>query len=53
MNISFLKLSEQLLVIQKEVQIQVQDLDRTKRSYYDEEHVAHDAREKASAAEEK
>nr|XP_027209344.1 F-BAR and double SH3 domains protein 2-like [Penaeus vannamei] len=47
------KLSEQLKVIQNELQTQVQDLDRTKKVYYEEEHVAHDAREKASAAEEK
>ncbi|XP_042881081.1 protein nervous wreck-like isoform X2 [Penaeus japonicus] len=47
------KLSEQLKVIQGELQTQVQDLDRTKKVYYEEEHVAHDAREKASAAEEK
>ncbi|XP_063598257.1 protein nervous wreck-like [Penaeus indicus] len=47
------KLSEQLKVIQSELQNQVQDLDRTKKVYYEEEHVAHDAREKASAAEEK
>ncbi|XP_068201140.1 protein nervous wreck isoform X4 [Palaemon carinicauda] len=47
------KLSEQLKVIQNEVQTQVQELDRTKKIYYEEEHVAHDAREKASAAEEK
>lgn len=47
------KLSEHLKVIQNELQTQVQELDRTKKTYYDEEHVAHDAREKASAAEEK
>ncbi|XP_037801237.1 protein nervous wreck-like isoform X7 [Penaeus monodon] len=47
------KLSEQLKVIQNELQTQVQDLDRTKKVYYEEEHVAHDAREKANAAEEK
>nr|XP_045612891.1 protein nervous wreck-like [Procambarus clarkii] len=47
------KFSDQLKVIQSEVQTQVQELDRTKKVYYDEEHVAHDAREKASAAEEK
>ncbi|XP_064117381.1 protein nervous wreck-like isoform X7 [Macrobrachium nipponense] len=47
------KLSEHLKVIQNELQTQVQELDRTKKVYYEEEHVAHDAREKASAAEEK
>ncbi|KAG7164728.1 nervous wreck-like, partial [Homarus americanus] len=47
------KFADQLKVIQSELQTQVQDLDRTKKIYYEEEHVAHDAREKASAAEEK
>ncbi|XP_069952893.1 protein nervous wreck isoform X5 [Cherax quadricarinatus] len=47
------KFADQLKVIQNELQTQIQDLDRTKKVYYDEEHVAHDAREKASAAEEK
>lgn len=38
---------------QGELQTQVQELDRAKKSYYEEEHVAHDVREKANAAEEK
>lgn len=47
------QLSDHLKVAQSELQTQVQELDRAKKIYYDEEHVAHDAREKASAAEEK
>ncbi|KAK4289813.1 hypothetical protein Pmani_037243, partial [Petrolisthes manimaculis] len=47
------KFNDLLKLIQSEVQTTVADLDRTKKTYYDEEHVAHDAREKASAAEEK
>lgn len=38
---------------QKELQAQVQELDRLKKIYNDDESVAIDAREKASAAEEK
>lgn len=47
------QLTDQLKVAQGELQTQVQELDRAKKVYYEEEHVAHDAREKASAAEEK
>ncbi|XP_050733609.1 protein nervous wreck-like isoform X14 [Eriocheir sinensis] len=47
------KLTDHLKVAQGELQTQVQELDRAKKLYYEEEHVAHDAREKASAAEEK
>ncbi|XP_045134770.1 protein nervous wreck-like isoform X23 [Portunus trituberculatus] len=47
------KFSDQLKVAQGELQTQVQELERAKRNYYEEEHVAHDAREKASAAEER
>ena len=50
---SVFQLSEQLTVCQKELQAQVQELDRLKKIYTDEESVAIDAREKASAAEEK
>ena len=45
--------TEQLSVCQKELQAQVQELDRLKKIYNDDESVAIDAREKASAAEEK
>ena len=41
------------MVCQKELQAQIQELDRLKKIYTDEETVAMDAREKASAAEEK
>ena len=48
-----MQLIDQLVVCQKELQCQIQDLDRLKKVYNDEETVAIDAREKASAAEEK
>ncbi|CAL4059063.1 unnamed protein product, partial [Meganyctiphanes norvegica] len=47
------KLMEALIQTQKEVQAQVLDLERCKKAYQEEEHFAHDAREKAAAAEEK
>ena len=47
------QLTDQLTVCQKELHAQVQELDRLKKIYTDEESVAIDAREKASAAEEK
>ncbi|KAF2352066.1 Arfaptin (AH) domain/BAR domain [Trinorchestia longiramus] len=47
------KLSDQLVTCQKELQLQVQELDRLKKIYTDEESVAMDAREKATAAEDK
>ncbi|XP_069671228.1 protein nervous wreck isoform X2 [Periplaneta americana] len=37
---------EQLVVIQKELQTCVQDIDKTKKLYFDEEHSAHDVRDK-------
>jgi hypothetical protein len=37
---------EQLVVIQKELQACVQDVDKTKKLYFDEEHSAHDVRDK-------
>lgn len=39
--------------IQKEVQLCVGDVDRTKKQYFDEEHSAHDVRDKARDIEEK
>lgn len=38
--------AEQLVVIQKELQACVQDIDKTKKLYFDEEHSAHDVRDK-------
>ena len=52
-SLKFSQLTEQLGQCQKELQMQVQDLDRLKKIYTDEETVAMDAREKANAAEEK
>jgi F-BAR and double SH3 domains protein len=39
--------------VQHEVQISVQDVDKHKKSYFDEEHCAHDVRDKARDIEEK
>lgn len=47
------KCSEQLANIQKEVQASVQDVDKNKKFYFDEEHCAHDVRDKARDIEEK
>lgn len=44
---------DQLLIIQKELQTCVQDVDKTKKLYFDEEHSAHDVRDKAKDIEEK
>lgn len=44
---------EQLSLVQKELQISVQDVDKTKKLYFDEEHCAHDVRDKARDIEEK
>lgn len=44
---------DQLALVQKEVQLSVQDLDKTKKLYFDEEHSAHDVRDKARDIEEK
>uniref|UniRef100_A0A182FFG9 FCH and double SH3 domains protein 2 n=2 Tax=Anopheles albimanus TaxID=7167 RepID=A0A182FFG9_ANOAL len=44
---------EQLSVVQKELQNSVQDVDKTKKIYFDEEHSAHDVRDKARDIEEK
>lgn len=40
-------------MVQKELQLCVQDLDKTKKFYFDEEHSAHDVRDKARDIEEK
>lgn len=37
----------------KELQLSVQDVDKTKKQYFDEEHSAHDVRDKAKDIEEK
>ncbi|XP_026824284.1 F-BAR and double SH3 domains protein 2 isoform X2 [Ooceraea biroi] len=47
------KAIDQLLIIHKELQICVQDVDKTKKLYFDEEHSAHDVRDKAKDIEEK
>nr|CAD7451419.1 unnamed protein product [Timema bartmani] len=44
---------DQMLVIQKDLQTCVQDVDKTKKLYFDEEHTAHDVRDKARDIEEK
>ena len=47
------KCVENLGNVQKEVQLSVQDIDKHKKSYFDEEHCAHDVRDKARDIEEK
>ena len=47
------KCVEQLGTVQKEVQLSVQDVDKNKKQYFDEEHCAHDVRDKARDIEEK
>ncbi|XP_012226527.1 protein nervous wreck isoform X2 [Linepithema humile] len=47
------KAIDQLLIVQKELQTCVQDVDKTKKLYFDEEHSAHDVRDKAKDIEEK
>jgi hypothetical protein len=47
------KCLDQLAVIQKELQTCVQDVDKTKKLYFDEEHSAHGVRDKARDYEEK
>lgn len=44
---------ENLANIQREVQSSVTEVDKTKKSYFDEEHCAHDVRDKARDIEEK
>lgn len=44
---------ENLGKVQHEVQTSVQDIDKHKKSYFDEEHCAHDVRDKARDIEEK
>ncbi|KAK4877431.1 hypothetical protein RN001_009937 [Aquatica leii] len=45
--------TEQLAIVQKELQTCVLDVDKTKKLYFDEEHSAHDVRDKARDIEEK
>ncbi|XP_065161069.1 protein nervous wreck isoform X2 [Atheta coriaria] len=47
------KCVDQLALVQKELQTCVQDVDKTKKLYFDEEHCAHDVRDKARDIEEK
>jgi len=42
-----------LIAVQKELQITVSDIEKTKKFYFDEEHCAHDVRDKARDIEEK
>lgn len=44
---------DQLALVQKELQLCVQDVDKTKKFYFDEEHGAHEVRDKARDLEEK
>ncbi|XP_067644294.1 protein nervous wreck isoform X7 [Eurosta solidaginis] len=43
----------QIVNIQKELHLSVSDVDKTKKQYFDEEHCAHDVRDKARDIEEK
>lgn len=47
------KCVEILTNVQKELQLTVQEIDKTKKFYFDEEHCAHDVRDKAKDIEEK
>ncbi|XP_054276253.1 protein nervous wreck-like isoform X1 [Macrosteles quadrilineatus] len=51
--ISAKKTVDQLATVQKELQACVLDIDKTKKLYFDEEHSAHDVRDKAKDIEEK
>lgn len=44
---------ESLANVQRDLQASVQDVDKNKKSYFDEEHCAHDVRDKARDIEEK
>ncbi|XP_046390282.1 protein nervous wreck isoform X1 [Ischnura elegans] len=44
---------DQLAIVQKELQLCVQELDKYKKIYFDEEHCAHDVRDRAKDIEEK
>lgn len=48
-----IKCVDQMALVQKELQGSVVDLDKTKKLYFDEEHSAHDVRDKAKDLEEK
>ncbi|XP_071439779.1 protein nervous wreck isoform X3 [Hetaerina americana] len=47
------KCLDQLAIVQKELQLCVQELDKNKKVYFDEEHCAHDVRDRAKDIEEK
>ncbi|KAL0279947.1 UNVERIFIED_CONTAM: hypothetical protein PYX00_001390 [Menopon gallinae] len=47
------KCIEVLTTVQKELQATVQEVDKTKKFYFDEEHCAHDVRDKAKDLEDK
>lgn len=49
----FFQIIDQLAVVQKELQTTVVEVDKTKKFYFDEEHSAHDVRDKAKDIEEK
>jgi hypothetical protein len=48
-----LQYTDTLTTVQKELQTTVQDVDRHKKLYFDEEYSAHDVRDKAKDIEEK
>lgn len=53
MLLTSFQIVDNLSIVQKELQTCVQDVDRTKKFYFDEEHSAHDVRDKARDIEEK
>lgn len=48
-----MKCTDSLAQAHKELQLTVLDVDKTKKLYFDEEHTAHDVRDKAKDIEEK
>lgn len=51
--IIFFQCTDTLAQAHKELQTTVLDVDKTKKLYFDEEHTAHDVRDKAKDIEEK
>lgn len=47
------KAVDTLAAVQKDLQLTVAEIDKTKKFYFDEEHCAHDVRDKAKDIEEK
>lgn len=52
-TISNKQCTDSLAQAHKELQLTVLDVDKTKKLYFDEEHTAHDVRDKAKDIEEK